>query len=135
MHNARRLYEWYILAQKANKGDEYNIESVDMEHFFWIWVGFMIEYRFLLGILGSMYCTIPLVEKLCGENGNRCFKVASFVFGGIIGFVCGALELGLFVAIFSEQKHVIKKHDEMIAQPINCKTYKTKQQNKVTDNH
>ena len=39
------LYEWYKLAQREKKGEEYDIETLDMEQLFLIGMWLMIAYR------------------------------------------------------------------------------------------
>ena len=125
------LYEWYKLSEYEQRGDEYNIESLDMKQLFWIGIGFMIAYRSTLGILGCLYCNYTLLDLITfHDNRNACLETirccSICIFGTIIGFIGGVLELGLFVAIFFEQKDIIKQQNAI---PAKTKT-KTKSNSK-----
>ena len=103
------LYEWHILAKKEKEDNEFNIESLDMEQFFWIGIGFMIAYRCLLGIYG----VITVKQTIDLEDG--CCR---FLLSVIVGFICFSLELGLFFVIFDDQQDAIENHREMVVNEI-----------------
>ena len=105
------LYEWYFLAQKEKKGE--NIKSLDMQLLFWVAMGCMLFYRFLLGCFGIFYANEQkwfesIFKCNCNENCNKihhgtCCKI---LFRCLVGFVGSALELGVFATIYYEQKEI-----------------------------
>ena len=107
------LHEWYFLAQREKNGD--GIKSLDMERLFWIAMGFMIVYRFLLGCVGILAFETfwDRVEKNSCMH-KKCVNFCKFLFG----FLGGALELGIFVKIYEEQRkkfgtvQKIRKHKQ-----------------------
>ena len=94
------LYEWYFLAQREKNGN--GIESLDMEQFFWIAIGFMIAYRFLLGCFG-IFVVFGLGWFSCCDCCGIIGKIFMVLSRIIVGFVGSALELGIFLAIYLEQ--------------------------------
>ena len=114
------LYEWYKLAKREKNGT--NIESLNMEQLFWIAMGFMIAYRGILGLGGFVAGGVLLGDTAFPESLDGIWQHLGygivFIAGGICGFIGAALELGLFVVIFFEQKEVMENHSEKIAKMI-----------------
>lgn len=117
------LYEWYVLAEVAKNDNK--IKSINMKQFFWIAMGFMIAYRFVLGLAGITYAVAVLTEKttlnhdknflnsIYDHSCSNCLLKVLFwaVVGpiaGIIGFIGGVLEFGIFVAIYIDQTTILR---------------------------
>ena len=104
------LYEWYQLTQLEKNDPDIKIESLNMQLFFDTALYSMIVYRAFLGIAGGILCCIFSCGFTANETGYSrhrtwpCFICLGFV----IGIILGVLELGIFIAVFIEQKTTIQ---------------------------
>eukprot|EP01084_Bolivina_argentea_P052490 96434_1 len=86
------LYEWYKLAEYEKNVK--NLESLNMNQFFWIGIGFMIAYRSIAALWGMVLGLISTEHDGCGG------KIFLAMIGG---FLSGLLELNIFVAIYFDK--------------------------------
>eukprot|EP01083_Nonionella_stella_P075744 206014_1 len=91
------LYEWYNLAQFEKT--ERNLESLDMQQFFWTGIGFMIAYRVVIGFFGAILRTV--------ETDSSDLTNCQTLMASILGFFLGLLELNIFVCIHADYKESI----------------------------
>ena len=132
------IYEWYLLARRERRGK--NVESLDMEGLFWAATGCMIAYRGLLGLGGAGVVAFYIWEEYSPMDKitSQLEKYVTFSRSGclmrcviiltvflimtvimlppmLVGFIIGCLELGIFLAIWFEQRDLIKEQRTSLA--------------------
>ena len=101
------LFECYKYAGWEKQG--YDIESLNLDQLFWTAIGFMCVYRFLLGLGGAYFALTSKRKFFRGTVGYYIDGMSRL----LIGFVFGAFELLIFVAIDAEQRHFLQKQSQM----------------------
>eukprot|EP01084_Bolivina_argentea_P314164 544141_1 len=90
------LYEWYNLAEYEK--NVANLESLNMSQFFWVGIGLAIAYRFLLAISGCI--TFIALGKSATHNKPIFVSIIIIFSCGLLGLICGFLEVMVFVGMF-----------------------------------
>ena len=79
---------------------------------------------------------IVQIARLRCNSCLDCVKFGIiFIFGGILGFIGGELELGLSVAIFVEQKDVMIQYNQLLMQVIQRSQQQKGQQQKQDEEY